>query len=244
MAGASDRTIQASRWTGRLVLGTLLVAGTAVGLQAHEDQLTCSVAHEEGLTSASGYLVGDTSYRVRSSFSPELGGAGRLSVDVFASAVDPKTGLLRGRYVPGLVGSYRLLGPLGGSLASGELELEMTPAGPAYRTTLPIEDDREDLELQLSFAGPSTGDEGRGDSQDADSLCFRLRATDVALGGDPGVGGGGDGGFTSWNTRLVGQLAPRGDRYADIWGYSDGTTHLAIIGTFQGTSFIDVTVAE
>ena len=41
---------------------------------------------------------------------------------------------------------------------------------------------------------------------------------------------------------LVGALDPRApDDYSNLWGYSDGTTWLAIIGSLNGTSFINVT---
>ncbi len=174
--------------------------------------------------------------------------AGTLRLDLFARFVDRTSGVPRaGSLVPGLAVTFAARGSEG-VLASGEMTPRLTPDGPAYGAVVPFPVGAERIRVSLAIVDP-----GSGPASDPDgSGCQRVPANlvvDLDVAGlptaDRSAGASVDAPGDDRNARLVGTLDPRpGNDYNDVWGYSDGTTYLAILGGENGTSFIDVTVPE
>ncbi|MBD3333998.1 MAG: choice-of-anchor B family protein [Candidatus Eisenbacteria bacterium] len=83
--------------------------------------------------------------------------------------------------------------------------------------------------------GVSPGESVRGWAERA--LRGIVGAAAALLIAAPGIGSGAQ--ADSQNVSLLGQFHAYG-YYSDIWGYAAGGVELAIIGTFDGTSFVDV----
>ncbi len=148
----------------------------------------------------------------------------RLEIDLLARPIDRSSGRPRlGSYVPHLRPRF-LLRSGERVLAEGRLDLRLSAQGPSWGSRTPLPDDLPmDAELSLwiepglvaSFAPANV--EPRAPRGASDAVGPSLRMDQVAT------------------------LSPRpaGD-YNDIWGWNDGSVYLAILGSDNGTSFIDI----
>ena len=200
--------------------------------------------------------LGHNSFSVR--VEPHPDDASTLTVDLLARRLDPATGKVRrGSWLPHLRG--RWVARRGATVRDGPLEFRLSPAGPSYGATLEAGPDREagPLTLVLSVerrsgrshrprttASPATGD--------CDPLPLDLTVAVPAGSTNARAAVGNQGAGTDRLDRLektsgalrfelLGSLSPSVFNYSDIWGWSDGTTFLAIIGARDGTYFVDVT---
>ncbi len=193
-------------------------------------------------------------------------GAVRLELLV-RPARDGARGGRTGGFVPGFSARYAA-GAGGTTNVSGALAFHLSPIGPSHGATVALDDagvpPGGTLDVAFALAWPdasaaaapsldSAGTAQETSTEDPadkgncpvvlpDSLAAKIDvdALQHVLGGTDGGGGGSAGadfGFT-----LLGALDPRSpEEYSDIWGYEDGSTFLAIIGSDTGTTFVDVT---
>ncbi len=252
----SDRSLARIRALARL-LAACCLALAVVPAAAYPGPSCPSVP--SGIELQPGELLrfGDLTFGVATGFRPEPSAArhgsaetrGTLAIDLVVSVMDPETRQPRiGSMVPGFDVGFTLEG-LSGVIASGPLEYHLSSHGPAYGAEVPLDGGQAGpLELSLDIAGSPRFGTDHADHPEDPSACpaapdnihalIDLTSLLAAAGGDSGAG------VDQANVRsvLVGTLDPRpSDSYSDIWGYNDGVTYLAIMGSTNGTLFIDVT---
>jgi choice-of-anchor B domain-containing protein len=154
-----------------------------------------------------------------------------------------------GSYIPHLAVDYRLTTPGGTTLAAGGFPLTMSHLGHTYGGVVPL--DGMDsmimgqeppllLTLTLDWKHPETYREA------CPELPLTL-ATEIDLATIPDqsafeASSGVDAPADNIRFDVVAGFDPRpAEASSDIWGYTDGTTFLAIMGKTNGTSFIDIT---
>ncbi|MDX1388704.1 MAG: hypothetical protein R3344_05915, partial [Acidobacteriota bacterium] len=166
-----------------------------------------------------------------------------LEIDLLPEYVIPETRRPRvGSYIPGLDVDYRLSNGLL-PVAQGKLAFRASFSGHTYGVTVPLSSldeitDTLTLDLAIDRAAPPS-----------DDPCIpwplRLTTTVDVRRVEPRVTGTFDAPADNLRAALLTNFDPRAlESSRDIWGYSDGATHLAIMGKFTGTTFIDVTDPE
>lgn len=195
--------------------------------------------------------IGDISFRVGLGYTP--GGStgapsgGRLQILLFANTVDPTTGEPRpGSLEPGLSSTFRLEQD-GGEVSSGALATTWTPLGPALGAEVPAAsggsasvDLTVSTDTPAAAADPHHGEHGECPPLLPANMRLTLDLADLPSDPFPGPAGGPALGNT-FRMSLLGALDVRpADNYSNIWGWSKGSTHIAIIGSTSGTAFVDV----
>ena len=176
-----------------------------------------------------------------------------LDMNLFVRYLDPNTGIPRvGSYVPHLNVKFSLI--VGETYhGQGVFDFRMTDKGPAYGKEIvlpkPVSADTQ-ISISLGIASASKLEASIRDVEcklpplvQIDFPWKTAFAPEPAAPQDGRDDAGIDAGAADpLRMNLIGSLDPRpADDYADIWGYSDGVTYLAIVGTDDGTSFVDVT---
>ncbi|HEX6853193.1 MAG TPA: choice-of-anchor B family protein [Candidatus Polarisedimenticolaceae bacterium] len=198
------------------------------------------------------YVPGDANAPAAESAGP------RWRVSLLANDVDPATGEpLPATIRKGLEASFRLTDGEGSVLASGSLVPSWTSRGPAYATEIPSSSlgTAGSTDLTVGVNDPAddvTPDHDGGGSEhggcdwipEGTEIDSRLELGALVREGLESLQTGSEAG-NNFRMLLKSSMDPRPlDNYSNIWGWNDGTTYLAIIGSSSGTVFVDVTNPE
>lgn len=190
---------------------------------------------------------------------PETEAAGpRWRVSLLAHEVDPTTGEpLPATLRKGLRASFRLTGGAGTELASGPLTPSWTPRGSAYSTEIPASSvgtaGAVDLAVDVNDPADDVAPDHDGGGHEHGGCDWIPEGMQVEAIDDLGrlVREGiesiqsGSAAGNNFRMLLKSSMDPRpADNYSNIWGWNDGSTYLAIIGSSSGTVFVDVTNPE
>ncbi len=202
-------------------------------------------------------VIGDVAYRVGLRYVPG-GGAGGIEteadtirVDLLANRVDPETRLPRASSLARGLAPTFVLRSGEDVLGAGALEPALTPMGAGYTAPVPVSgaEATASLDLSVSFdPDPFDPDHDEGPEHedpcvglpDSMQLAMGIELSDLLSGFDLD----GENATASNTFRMVlrSSLDPRpSDNYSNIWGWNDGATYLAIVGSTGGTTFVDVT---
>ncbi len=188
------------------------------------------------LTIDMGYVNGDAP-----ASSPSALTRAHLRIRLLAQWMDPVTREGRpGTFVPGLDVRFSL--ERGGvAEAAGPMPLTWSPGGPAYEAEIPLEP-HGTVGVEIAIFEPDHGDPEHGDACPP-YLPDRLKSIiDLAdlIAENPLASGSAAGNNFRMRQRSTLDVRPA-DNYSNIWGWNDGTTYLAIVGSSSGTAFVNVT---
>lgn len=168
-----------------------------------------------------------------------------LALDLLARVRDPGGRVREGSYLPHLDVSYAVSGAAG-ILSTGQMTFRMSSRGPSYGTTIDL-DPAAEQQLSVTATVLRRADAAGSDPVIGNCPALPLRLTwsvevDAPPHEDVTAATQATGG--SETVTLVGSLDPLpaiSSPYSDVWGYTNGATILAILGSSEGTHFIDVT---
>jgi len=190
---------------------------------------------------------GERAFEVKTVYRPESDASdagstrGRLELDLLARYLDPQSRTARvGSYIPHLDARYVLRGPDGVASASGSLAFRLSGWGPSYGVNLSLDlPPGTPIELDLDLVSPASPGPPEACPERGVRMAVRFV---LEPSHDPeGEGAGMDAPADDIRVAVIGQSDPRtSESYSDVWGWTDGTTHLAIIGSTNGTLFMDV----
>lgn len=174
---------------------------------------------------------------------PEAGmGDEQLELDLVVRWVDPETRRTHDFTQPTrLGGTYRLTAEPDWS-ASGELVERISPSGTSLTALVDLPSWLAGATLGLVLALDGAA-EGACPALPL-TLRFTIEPDDVGSGGMAGAMPGGDteGANPPLRVELLSQIDIMDpNSSSDVWGWNDGSTYLAILGSRTGTLFIDVT---
>jgi choice-of-anchor B domain-containing protein len=225
------------RTSGKRMLAVMALAAAATMPAMAEPPELCTEL-PSGLALRSGERLSLGSMSVE--FNSRVGEQGALEVDLLIQPLSEEdTKAVSGRYFPGLDVLYELTRDAE-PVAAGRLEFRLSPEGPAYGATIPVKGKnarRFDLSVSIGRNSAVPGPPVAECPALPLSLRFEvdLDRAAIADGGDR---------TPADNIRVfqLSTLDPRpSENYSDVWGYNDGQTYLAMIGSTDGTIFIDVT---
>lgn len=175
------------------------------------------------------------------------GDGGPLALDLLVRTLDAGTGRPRpGSYVPHLDAGF-VLTPRSGVALSGRLDFRFPELGPALGVDLSpaVFDGERQAHLAVTIRDQSPLVSHPVCPDFPLHLAFALDLDAIEVEEPPAVEAAPAAANVRFN--LVGSLDPdfgAGNQYSDIWGFSNASVHLAILGNVDGTHFIDVTDAS
>ena len=237
-------------------LAALLLTACVVHGAAAASEESCE-SLPEGLVLPAGESLryGEALLRVATDVMPGMGrDADRnfLELDLIPNYVIQESGAARvGSYVPHLEIGYELV-VRGQVIHQGALPLRMSNHGHTYGTSIALAEiahaatETMTVRLTLDSRVPSSGCDPVPSALAAElaPLSPALAAGASSAGEDVEPDGTESFEASSEDKRftVLSSYDPApSTSTSDIWGYSDGTTHIAILGKQLGTSFIDVT---
>jgi choice-of-anchor B domain-containing protein len=177
---------------------------------------------------------GDRAFELQLSRASRSEGGSRLGIDLLVRRIDAASGEFRGATQPSRMSGRLLLADALTWKSEAALGERIGASGTSLAAT---------VELPVSIAGPLTI-ELELDGRCPLTLSYEVDLSEMA----PASGGtqqtAGQPLGAGLRVNLISQIdILDGELSSDIWGYSDGATHLAILGSRSGTLFIDVTDA-
>ena len=241
--------IPASTLLRLLVLAILLAGSAGSPLTAAEGELCETLPGDLAIEPEQTVRFGNKSFSLlapgRLAAGPD--GADRLVLDLLARRYDAAS-RRSGGWVPHLQIDYVLTGSMTAPI-SGRFDFRVADEGPSYGATIPLGEGAWDETLTLDLTLQRRPDAIPFEPEDGpcptlpSGLRFTLDLSGVTV--DPAEPATPTAPENNLRTTLVGSSDPlpaSNKPYNDVWGYSNGTTHLAILGAVNETFFIDVTV--
>jgi choice-of-anchor B domain-containing protein len=234
------KSFSPKKWAGRsTAFCVLLACGLSVSGSRAEDH--CPEVPVAAQAPGQELRLGSRAFEleVRRTSARVPGRSQLLEFDLVVRWIDPVTGRSKGFTQPiHISGTFALSRDTSWSSA-GELVERVSAAGTSLTAQVELPDwlDRTTLTLEVNLEGqieescpalPLT-------------LSYSIDLTEVTLAADAPLEGGEPLG-SGLRVALLGHIDINDfENSSDIWGYSDGATHLAILGSRTGTLFINVT---
>jgi choice-of-anchor B domain-containing protein len=231
----------------------LFYFGTALSIPVAAEEVCSEVPTQMVLAPGQTVHLDGKVFSISALHYPPLDGVGRghLEIDLIAEftkrgTTDPR----HGTYVPHLDVSYRLTLLGGGELTRGTFPLAMSHLGHTYGGHVSLDglfdegvdvDPMNELMLELSVRRQPGSPNYVGDCPKFPlTLSCKFREMELPNGRELEFGT--DDPSEDVRFTLLSEFDPNGAQdSSDVWGYSDGSTFLAIMGKTNGTSFIDIT---
>lgn len=220
-------------------VGALAVAVTAGLCSATPSPAAapdCDAMPRESIDVGRSVRVGSHAVELRSGTSGTT-----LSLDLLIRRFDEeRRGAVAGSWLPHIDVSYRLTRG-DGELQSGSLPFRICEAGPSYGADFAVtEDEPLTVELTMRRRGDAVAPQRIDCFEQPRTLRFGLSAPAATGGGETGVPLAPS---ADLRTQVLLNYDPEpaaSSPYNDVWGYSSGSTHIAMLGSTSGTHFVDV----